>query len=63
MCVWGGGAIAVLRGLFSWSKDGLFWVLVNASAPESRSAMLLGPLEFSDSRKLTSIYPLQETFI
>ena len=34
--------MAVPRGLFSWSKAGLFWVLVRANAPEPRSAMQVG---------------------
>ena len=37
--------MAVPRGLFSWSKAGLFWALVRASAPESRSAMQVAPLQ------------------
>ena len=41
--------MAVPRGLFSWSMAGLFWALVRANAPESRSAMQVGPLESSDS--------------
>ena len=41
--------MAVPRGLFSWSKAGLFWALVGASAPESRLAMQVGPLESSGS--------------
>ena len=36
---------AVPRGLFSWSKAGLFWALVRAKAPESTSAAQVAPLE------------------
>ena len=36
---------AVTRGLFSWSKAGLFWALVRAKAPESTSAAQVAPLE------------------
>ena len=36
---------AVPRGLFSWSKAGLFWALVRANTPESRSAVQVAPLE------------------
>ena len=36
---------AVPRGLFSWSKAGLFWALVRANTTESRSAVQVGPLE------------------
>ena len=38
-------ATAVPRDLFSWSKAGLFWALVRANAPESRSAVQVAKLE------------------
>ena len=36
---------AVPRGLFSWSKAGLFWALDRANTPESRSTVQLAPLQ------------------
>ena len=35
----------VPRGLISWSKAGLVWVLVRANTTESRSAVQVAPLE------------------